>query len=65
MTDDPAVRQRKASEFMSLLPLTIAIAGLAPAEPGKHFNEGQMEARATTLHHAYKMARQLIQEVVK
>jgi hypothetical protein len=58
-------QQIKVREFMSLLPLTLAVAGLAPAEPGKHFNEGQMEARATTLRTAYKVARQIILEVAK
>ena len=58
-------QQQKVREFMSLLPLTIEIAGLAPAEPGRHLNEGQMEARATTLRAAYKVARQIILDVVK
>jgi hypothetical protein len=58
-------QQLKAREFMSLLPLTLAVAGLPQAEPGKYFSEGQMEARATTIRAAYKVARQIIQEVVK
>jgi hypothetical protein len=58
-------QQQKVREFMSLLPLTIEIAGLAPAEPGRHLNEGQMEARATTIRAAYKVARQIILDVVK
>lgn len=58
-------QQQKAREFMSLLPLTMAVAGLPDAEHGKHFNEGQMEARATTIRTAYKVARQIIQDVVK
>jgi hypothetical protein len=58
-------QQVKVREFMSLLPLTLAVAGLPQAEPGKHFNEGQMEARATTLRAAYKIARQIILEVAK
>jgi hypothetical protein len=58
-------QQQKVREFMSLLPLTIELAGLAHAEPGKYFNEGQMEARATTLRAAYKIARQMILEVAK
>lgn len=66
MTTEPADRQQqKVQEFLKLLPLTCAIAGLPPAEPGRHFNEGQMEARATTLRAAYKMARQIILEVAK
>ena len=65
-TDISADRQQqKVREFMSLLPLTLAIAGLPDAEAGKHFNEGQMEVRATQLRAAYKMARQVILEVAK
>jgi len=58
-------QQLKVREFMSLLPLTLALAGLPEAAVGQHFNEGQLEARATTLHTAYKVARQMILEVVK
>ena len=58
-------QQQKVREFMSLLPLTLAVAGLPDAEHGKHFNEGQMEARATTIRTAYKVARQIVLEVAK
>jgi hypothetical protein len=58
-------QQQKAKEFMSLLPLTLAIAGLPECEPGKHFAESQLEARATSIRTAYKVARQLIVEVTK
>jgi hypothetical protein len=58
-------QQQKVREFMSLLPLTIAIAGLPECEPGKYFTEGQMDARATSIRIAYKIARQIILEVVK
>jgi hypothetical protein len=64
-TDVADTRQVKYKEFMSLLPLTVAIAGLPEAESGKYFSEGQMENRATNLRMAYKIARQIIQEVVK
>ncbi len=65
-TENSADRQaQKYREFMSLLPLTVAIAGLPEAEAGKYFNEGQMENRATSLKTAYKIARQIIQDVVK
>lgn len=64
-TETPDRQQQKVREFMSLLPLTMALAGLPDAAVGQHFNEGQMEARATTLRTAYKIARQLILEVVK
>ncbi len=66
MSTEPADRQRqKINEFMQLLPLTTAIAGLPDCELGRHFNEGQMEIRANTLRTAYKIARQLILEVAK
>jgi hypothetical protein len=62
-TDSPDRQQQKVTEFMRLLPLTIAIAGLPPADPGKHYNEGQLEARATTFKTAYKIARQVILDI--
>ncbi len=58
-------QQQKAREFMSLLPLTLELAGLPRSEPGKYYSEGQIEARAVTLRAAYKIARQVIQDVVK
>lgn len=64
-TEIPDRQQQKVREFMSLLPLTLAIAGLSEAEAGKYFNEGQMEARSTTIKTAYKMARQIVMDVVK
>jgi hypothetical protein len=66
MSTEPIDRQQqKINEFMRLLPLTLEIAGLPEAEHGKHYNEGQMEVRAATIRLAYKMARQVILEVVK
>jgi hypothetical protein len=58
-------QQQKVQEFLRLLPLTLAVAGLPEAEPGKYLSEGQMEARATTIRTAYKVARQIILEVAK
>ena len=58
-------QQQKINEFMRLLPLTAALAGLPDAELGKHFNEGQLEVRGTTLRLAYKIARQVILEIAK
>ncbi len=58
-------QQQKVAEFLRLLPLTVEIAGLPLSELNKHFNEGQMEVRATTLRTAYKLARQLVIEIAK
>jgi len=59
-TETPDRQQLKINEFMRLLPLTLAIAGLPEAELGKLFNEGQMEVRASNLRIAYKLARALL-----
>jgi hypothetical protein len=58
-------QHQKVQEFLKLLPLTLAVAGLPNSEPGRHFNEGQMEARVTTLRTAYKVARQMILDLAK
>jgi hypothetical protein len=58
-------QQQKAREFMSLLPLTLDLAGLPRSEHGKYYTEGQIEARAVTIKAAYKIARQIIADVVK
>ena len=62
-TNNP--QQQKQREFMSLLPLTLQIAGLPQAEHGKYFNEGQIEVRANSLRLAYKFARQLVVDLSK
>jgi hypothetical protein len=58
-------QQQKVSEFMKLLPMTLAIAGLPESEAGKYFSEGQMENRAASLKLAYKVARQVILDIAK
>ncbi|MCU0703720.1 MAG: hypothetical protein MUF18_07065 [Fimbriiglobus sp.] len=59
----PELRQQRIKQFMSVLPLTLELAGLAEAAPGTLFNEGQMEARVISIRNAYKMALQLLEEV--
>jgi hypothetical protein len=58
-------QQQKINEFLRLLPLTVAIAGLPESEAGRHYNEGQLELRGNTLRLAYKYARQVILEIAK
>ena len=50
---------------MQLLPLTLAVAGLSQVEPGRLLTDGQMEARATSIRNAYKIARQAPFEIAK
>ncbi|MCX7665075.1 MAG: hypothetical protein N2112_05975 [Gemmataceae bacterium] len=58
-------QQAKMKEFMSLLPLTLELAGLPKAEHGKLFTDGQMEVRVNMIRNAYKLARQLLIEISK
>jgi hypothetical protein len=58
-------QQQKVREFMSLLPLTLAVAGLAESPPGSHLSEGQMDSRAMSIKSAYKIARQILLDVAK
>lgn len=64
-TESPDRQQQKVREFMSLLPLTLALAGLHEAAPGQHFTEGQIEARGITIKGAYKVARQIVLDIAK
>jgi len=64
-SESPDRTQQKVREFMSLLPLTLELAGLPRSEAGKYFNEGQMDARSTTLKAAYKVARQIVLDISK
>ncbi len=59
----PEIKQQRMKEFMSLLPLTLELAGLPKCEPGRLFNEGQMEVRVTSIRNAYKLARNLVRDV--
>ena len=65
MSTDTDRQQLKIREFMSLLPLTLELAGLPRAEAGRYYNEGQIEARATTIKSAHKIARQLVLDATK
>ena len=58
-------QQAKLREFMSLLPLTIELAGLPHSEPGRYFNDGQLEVRVIAIRNAFKLARQLLIDISK
>jgi len=58
-------QQQEMRNFLTMLPLTIEIAGLPETEPGRFLNEGQMEVRATALRNAYKVAKKLVRDVAK
>ena len=53
--------QQKYRQFLDLMPLTVALAGL-PTSEHRLFSEEQLEARAITMRLAYKVARNLAKE---
>jgi hypothetical protein len=53
--------QKKYQQFLDLMPLTIALAGL-PHSEGRLYGEEQLEARAITVRLAYKAARAIAKE---
>lgn len=61
---DQNEQQRRYKEFMELLPLTLSLAGLPASEPGRYYNEEQIETRLFAVRHAYKAARGLVREIV-
>ena len=62
---DPAPQtpdlQQKYRQFLDLLPLTIALAGLPPSE-GRLFGEDQIDGRCITVKVAYRAARNVAKE---
>ena len=63
-TDDEALK-RNYRQFLELLPVTLAIAGLPTSEGNRHYTSEQMQNRSQTVIAAYKVTRQLIREVVR
>ena len=56
---------RKYKEFMELLPLTLALAGLPVSDIGRYFGEEQIETRVFAVRHAFKAAKALVRDVVQ
>ena len=63
-TDDDGLK-RKYREFMDLLPLTLAIAGLSINDGNRNFTSEQMELRSQAINNAFKFARQTVREALK
>ncbi|HVU90418.1 MAG TPA: hypothetical protein VHD36_24045 [Pirellulales bacterium] len=64
MSTDEEALKRRYREFLDLLPLTVAIAGL-PLSDTRSFTGEQMEARARVLTNAFKLARQAVRESIR
>jgi hypothetical protein len=53
--------QQKYRQFLDLMPMTIALAGLPPSET-RLYSEEQIEGRAITFKAAYRVARATAKE---
>lgn len=62
---EPNDLQRKYKEFLDLMPLTLALAGLPASDHGKYFTAEQIESRLFTVRHAWKAARQITRECIQ
>lgn len=62
---NPELKQQRMKEFMSLLPLTVEIAGLPKASVDRLYTADQMEARVLSIRTAYKQARALMKELAE
>jgi len=62
---DPSDLQRNYREFLDLLPLTLALAGLPHSESGKYYTEEQIESRVFTVKYAYRAARSMTRECIQ
>lgn len=64
MSEQEAV-QRRYREFLDLMPITLAIAGLSPYEGSRSLTAEQMEARANVINNAFRIARRSVREAIK
>lgn len=64
-TGEEEAVKRRYREFLDLMPLTLAIAGLPDNAGPRSYTNDQMEARAQVIQSAFKIARQAIREVLK
>jgi hypothetical protein len=64
MSEEDSLK-RRYKEFLDLLPLSIAIAGLTDNPGPRSLTPDQMEARAQTLTSAFKIARKTVRGVIK
>jgi len=55
--------QKRYAQFLELLPLTLALAGL-PTSEGRLYSEDQIEGRAMTIRTAYRVARGAVRDAL-
>ena len=66
MTPEEAeAAKRKYREFLDLLPMTLALAGLSQSEGQRNFTSEQLELRGQVLLNAFKVSRVIVREAIK
>jgi len=65
MASDDEALKRRYREFLDLLPLTLAIAGLPPSEGMRHYTSEQLQARGLVVTNAFRVARQALRDSLK
>ncbi len=60
-TDNSSELQQKYRQFLDLLPMTLALAGM-PTSEGRPYSEEQIEARAITFRAAFRVAKATTKE---
>jgi hypothetical protein len=65
MSSDDEALKRRYREFLDLMPLTIALAGLSQNEGQRNFTTDQIEIRAQVVINAFRIARQAVREAIK
>ena len=63
-SDEESLR-RHYKEFLDLMPLTLALAGLAPAEGNRNYTSDQLELRGQVIANAFRVARQTVHECIR
>lgn len=64
-TADEEAMKRRYREFLDLLPMTLAVAGLAPNSGPRSYGTDQMEARAQVVASAFKISRQTVRDAIR
>ena len=54
----PEVRTQRMKEFLSMMPLTLELAGLPKCAPGSLFTQDQMEVRVTVVRDGEEMSKE-------
>jgi hypothetical protein len=62
--DEDAIK-RRYREFLDLMPMTLALAGLSSSTGDRNFTTEQLKMRSQIVLNAFRVARQTVREAVK